>query len=54
MLGFHSDHLQSMSYTTAINDYAIIVQEYFQQRVQLWLETIGKDVFGIDPPLVTI
>jgi hypothetical protein len=23
------------------------VQEYFQQRIQLWLDTVGKNVFGI-------
>ena len=30
-----------------INDYTLIVQEYFQQKVELWLETVGKDVFRI-------
>jgi len=30
-----------------INDYAIVVQEYFQLRVQAWLDTVGKDLFCI-------
>ena len=30
-----------------LNDYAIVVQEYFQQRVSAWLETVGKHVLNI-------
>ena len=30
-----------------INDYALVVQEYFQIRVKEWLRLIGKDLFGI-------
>src|SRR5688500_2834773 len=30
-----------------VKDYTIVVQEYFQQRVKLWLSTIGKKVFHI-------
>ena len=30
-----------------INDYIIVVQEYFQKRVQNWLDTVGKDIFKI-------
>ena len=30
-----------------INDYAAVVQEYFQARVVDWLATVGKDVFEI-------
>ena len=30
-----------------VNDFTIIVQEYFQKRVQNWLKTIGKKVFMI-------
>lgn len=29
------------------NDYSIVIQEYFQKRVITWLETVGKEVFGI-------
>jgi hypothetical protein len=31
-----------------MNDYSAVVQEYFQQRVEIWLKTVGKKVFGID------
>ena len=30
-----------------VNDFTIIVQEYFQKRVQNWLKTVGKKVFMI-------
>jgi hypothetical protein len=30
-----------------INEYSIVVQEFFQRRVDLWLATVGKDVFKI-------
>ena len=30
-----------------VNDYTIVVQEYFQKRVQHWLDTVGKDIFKI-------
>lgn len=30
-----------------VNDYAIVVQEYFQKRVVAWLETVGKKIFKI-------
>ena len=29
------------------NDYSIVIQEYFQDRVKIWLETVGKEIFGI-------
>lgn len=29
------------------NDYSIVIQEYFQARVKLWLDTVGAKVFGI-------
>jgi hypothetical protein len=31
----------------ALNDYTIIVQEFFQLRVDKFLKTIGLEVFGI-------
>ena len=31
-----------------VNDYTIVVQEYFQQRVENWLKTVGKHIFKID------
>lgn len=30
-----------------VNDYAIVVQEYFQERVVTWLDTVGKAILGI-------
>ena len=30
-----------------VNDYTIVIQEYFQKRVELWLETVGKGIFDI-------
>ena len=30
-----------------LNEYSIVVQEYFQKRVLFWLETVGKIVFDI-------
>ena len=29
------------------NEYSIVVQEYFQQRVDIWLQTVGRKVFHI-------
>ena len=34
-------------YVELINDYTIVVQEYFQQRVEEWLQTVGKTIFKI-------
>ena len=30
-----------------VNDYSIVIQEYFQKRTELWLETVGKVIFDI-------
>ena len=30
-----------------LNDYCIVVQEYFQKRVVIWLNTVGKELLGI-------
>lgn len=30
-----------------INDYTIVIQEYFQQRVHAWFDTVGKQIFNI-------
>jgi hypothetical protein len=35
------------NYVQLVNDYTLIVQEYFQKRVQIWLDTVGKTVFKI-------
>jgi hypothetical protein len=33
--------------STRINEYTLVIQEYFQQRVRNWLDTVGKVVFKI-------
>ena len=30
-----------------VNEYSLVVQEYFQERVKLWLQTVGEKVFKI-------
>ena len=30
-----------------VNDYSIVIQEYFQKRFEIWMETVGKTIFGI-------
>ena len=35
-------------YVETVNDYTLIVQQLFQNRVRLWLKTIGKEIFGIE------
>ena len=34
-------------FSTIVNDHTIVVQEYFQERVIQWLDTVGKTVFDI-------
>ena len=42
------EHLDfETNFVKYVNEYSIVVQEYFQARVQLWLDTIGKHVFKI-------
>jgi hypothetical protein len=33
--------------STYINDFTVVIQEYFQLRIKNWLETVAKDTFGI-------
>jgi hypothetical protein len=35
------------SFVQLVNDYTLIVQEYFQEQVKIWLSTIGAKVFHI-------
>jgi hypothetical protein len=35
------------SFVQLVNDYTLVVQEYFQERVKIWLSTIGTKVFHI-------
>jgi len=37
----------STKLTQIINDYSIVIQEYFQHRLEIWLREVGKPVFGI-------
>jgi hypothetical protein len=30
-----------------VNKFKLVVQEYFQERVMAWLETVGKELLGI-------
>jgi hypothetical protein len=36
-----------ISFVQLVNDYTLIVQEYFQEPVKIWLSTIGAKVFHI-------
>lgn len=31
-----------------VNQYALVVQEYFQHKVTTWLDTVGKELLGIE------
>ena len=35
------------SFVQVVNDYTLIVQEYFHEKIRLWLSTIGAKVFHI-------
>lgn len=35
------------NYIQLVNDYTLIIQEYFQERVKIWLETVGRKIFRI-------
>jgi len=41
-------YVGSSKMSSIINDYAIVIQEYFQKRVETWLDTVGKDIFDIE------
>ena len=45
--GSHSNFSSRSSFTQEVNDMTIVVQEYFQRRVSIWLQTIGRYIFGI-------
>ena len=32
---------------TILNDYALVVQEYFQARLDIWMETVGRNILNI-------
>ena len=47
----HQDYSQcyvgSPKLASMLNDYCLVVQEYFQFRVETWLKTVGKKIFDI-------
>ena len=49
LAGIDSSHccVGSPKLVQLVNDCSIVVQEYFQRRVKVWLETVGRKVFGI-------
>lgn len=46
--GIPPPELSELTKVKLINDYTIIVQEYFQKRMVHWLNTVGRQVFGIE------
>jgi hypothetical protein len=46
--GYSDDYIEKTSYVHVVNDFTLVVQELFQARVKIWLETVGKKVFGIN------
>ena len=37
----------STKFVQIVNDYSVVIQEYFQIRTETWLKTVGKSIFGI-------
>ena len=40
-------YVGSAKMSCLINEYSVVIQEYFQHRVEVWLNTVGKKLFGI-------
>lgn len=40
-------HVGSPKLVQLVNDYSLVIQEYFQLRTKAWLDTVGKEIFGI-------
>ena len=40
-------YLGSPHLVQLVNDYSLVIQEYFQMRTVAWLESVGKTIFGI-------
>ena len=45
---FEECYLGSPQLSRILNDYAIVVQEYFQKRVDIWINSVGRAIFGIE------
>lgn len=41
-------NINTPGFVRLVNEYSIVVQEYYQQRVKNWLETVGKNMLGIE------
>ena len=41
-------YVGSPTLSKILNEYSLVVQEYFQARVETWLKTVGKEIFGIE------
>ena len=41
-------YVGSPKLTQILNDYSIVVQEFFQLRFQAWMNSCGKEIFGIE------
>jgi len=39
--------LGAKGFSQLVNDHTVVVQEFFQERVTTWLDTVGKAIFGI-------
>jgi hypothetical protein len=37
----------SPNLTRLLNEHSLVIQEFFQHRVKVWLETVGKEIFDI-------
>ena len=42
-----SEEFEKSSYTNLVNTYTLVIQEYFQKRFEIWMNTVGKEVFKI-------
>ena len=40
-------YIGSPKMSSIVNEYSIVIQEYFQRRVEIWLEGPGREIFGI-------
>ena len=40
-------YVGSKKMTNILNQYTSVIQEYFQNKVKIWLNTVGKSIFGI-------
>ena len=41
-------YVGSKKLSSILNDYSSVVEEYFEKKVEIWLQTVGKNFFGIE------